>query len=165
MNGVGFEQVAEHLDMSERNARDVVKRLSLDLGAESLDSVRVAYVRHLRSMAAGRGGEEQYNLARAKARQAEVDADLKSVQLAERLHQLVPAEEVQQTIEDAFSAVRGELLGMRERILDMVEAETGKRVDDGLLTDIFDAALANLAAREGDSASDGEPDMEDLSAA
>ncbi|SDR38632.1 hypothetical protein SAMN04490186_5887 [Pseudomonas grimontii] len=50
-------EIAEHLDMSERAARDVLKRLNLDWQAVSLADIRTAYIRDLREKAAGRGGQ------------------------------------------------------------------------------------------------------------
>jgi RecB family endonuclease NucS len=49
--------VARHLDMSERNLRDVLRGLGIDWPVDSIDSVRVAYIRDLREKAAGRGGD------------------------------------------------------------------------------------------------------------
>lgn len=48
-------EVADHLDMSERNARDVLKALDLDWQTASLDEIRTAYIRDLRGKPLGAG--------------------------------------------------------------------------------------------------------------
>jgi len=51
-------EVSEHLDMSDRNLRDVLSLLDLDHKEVPLSKVRVTYIRHLREVAAGRGSAE-----------------------------------------------------------------------------------------------------------
>ena len=51
-------EIAEHLDMSDRNLRDVLKMLDLDHKQASLSTIRVGYIRRLREQAAGRMGDE-----------------------------------------------------------------------------------------------------------
>jgi phage terminase Nu1 subunit (DNA packaging protein) len=46
--------IAAHLDMSERNLRDVLDMLALDHKRVTQRDIRVAYIRHLRETAAGR---------------------------------------------------------------------------------------------------------------
>jgi phage terminase Nu1 subunit (DNA packaging protein) len=51
------QEIAEHLDMSERNLRDVLQLVGLDHKQASMGAVRVAYIRRLREQAAGRSGD------------------------------------------------------------------------------------------------------------
>lgn len=51
-------EIAEHLDMSDRNLRDLLQSLDLDHKQASLPAIRVAYIRRLREQAAGRQGSE-----------------------------------------------------------------------------------------------------------
>lgn len=55
-------EIAEHLDMSDRNLRDVLQVLDLDHKHASLTAVRVGYIRRLREQAAGRAGNEEGGL-------------------------------------------------------------------------------------------------------
>jgi len=48
------EEIAAHLDMSDRNVRDVLTQLGLDHKEAGMSQVRVAYIRRLREQAAGR---------------------------------------------------------------------------------------------------------------
>lgn len=51
-------EVAEHLDMSDRNLRNVLALLGMDHKEVALSKLRVGYIRHLREVAAGRVGGE-----------------------------------------------------------------------------------------------------------
>lgn len=60
-------ELAEHLDMSERNLRDVLGAIGLDHRSSSRDEIRIGYIRHLREQAAGRGTGNGLNLAEERA--------------------------------------------------------------------------------------------------
>lgn len=63
-------EIAEHLDMSDRNLRDVLQALDLDHKQVSLSALRVAYIRRLREQAAGRSGSEAGGLDLVQERAA-----------------------------------------------------------------------------------------------
>ncbi len=51
-------EIAAHLDMSERNLRDLLEQLGITHTKSTLAEIRIAYVRRLREQAAGRLGSE-----------------------------------------------------------------------------------------------------------
>ncbi len=63
-------EVAEHLDMTDRNLRDVLAMLGMDHKEVPLSRLRVGYIRHLREQAAGRMGAEVGGLDLAQERAA-----------------------------------------------------------------------------------------------
>jgi phage terminase Nu1 subunit (DNA packaging protein) len=63
-------EIAEHLDMSDRNLRDVLQALDLDHKQVSLSALRIAYIRRLRDQAAGRLGNEAGGLDLVQERAA-----------------------------------------------------------------------------------------------
>lgn len=63
-------EIADHLDMSDRNLRDVLQELNLDHKQVSLSVLRVAYIRRLREQAAGRMGNEAGGLDLVQERAA-----------------------------------------------------------------------------------------------
>lgn len=63
-------EIAEHLDMSDRNLRDVLAALGLDHKVAALSTVRVGYIRHLREQAAGRMGGDGNGLDLVQERAA-----------------------------------------------------------------------------------------------
>lgn len=63
-------EIAEHLDMSDRNLRDLLQALGMDHKQVSLSALRVAYIRRLRDQAAGRMGNETGGLDLVQERAA-----------------------------------------------------------------------------------------------
>lgn len=61
------QEIAAHLDMSERNLRDVLQAVGLDHKQVPLSTIRIAYIRKLREEAAGRGGNGPLDLAQERA--------------------------------------------------------------------------------------------------
>jgi len=71
------EEIGEHLDMTDRNFREIRDKLADRLGIDperaswwqdtSMDLIRVEYIRYMREMASGRGGDQQYDLTRERA--------------------------------------------------------------------------------------------------
>ena len=69
-----LKSIATHLDMSERNLRDVLTKIKLDHRKASLTDIRIGYIRHMRDQAAGRGGDEQQSLTKARTEESEIKA-------------------------------------------------------------------------------------------
>ena len=63
-------EIGAHLDMSDRNLRDVLEQLGLSRTQASLAEIRVAYIRRLREQAAGRLGDTIGGLDLAQERAA-----------------------------------------------------------------------------------------------
>lgn len=51
------QEIAEHLDMSDRNLRDLLQAVGLDHKQAAMSEIRLAYIRRLREQAAGRMGD------------------------------------------------------------------------------------------------------------
>ena len=84
------EQVAQHLDMSVRNCREVLKTLGIDWADSTLDEIRTAYIRDLREKAAGRGGSQVEQLNSARIEESTVKAANGRLAYHEKLGTLVP---------------------------------------------------------------------------
>ena len=158
-----LREIGVHLDMSPESARQSL--LATGLGTDdSLEAIRVGYIRRLRKAASGHHPEDvQRRLAEAKAREAEVSADLKSVQLAELTGQFVPAVEVESALDEAFGAVRSEVVSMPDRIVDVL-AEMGISVEPDVFDGLIQNTLCHLAANEADAEADDQAQLEDVSA-
>lgn len=156
-------QIAKHLDISQKTVSILLNdKLGIDHRITGLDEIRVAYIRHLREQAAGRAGDDQYGLTRARTRESELTGDLKSVELAIKLGELVPAADFEEALSGPLEAVRNELLSLRERLIAIVEAETGARINEDLVDEAVKAAFTNLAAHEDDAAEGDEEKLEDI---
>ena len=103
--------IAEHLDMSERNLRTVAKSLGVDLQHATLDEVRVAYIRDLREKAAGRGGSNVDELNKARLEDLQVKSANGRLAYHEKLGTLVPAEAAEHCLVDWASFANREYSG------------------------------------------------------
>ncbi len=159
-------EVAEHLDMSERNAREVLNRLDVDWRTASLDEIRIAYIRDLREKAAGRGGDDQAALTRARVRDHLASAELKELQILERSKELVPVAEIEPWLTAMVAAARTEMLALPDALAQELRALYGVDIDASLIEDRIHVALNHLASRlQDDMADDDAPGGEDVGTA
>lgn len=134
--------VADHLDLSQQAVSQLLQRLGCDLATATLDQIRVAYIRHLRAMAAGQGGDalaaERLRLTAARRIKAELQARTMAGELVE-------AAAVSRGITDAAAAMRASL----ERIGDRIGPRLAELTDPDACTDLvsreIDDALVQLA--------------------
>jgi hypothetical protein len=133
--------VAEHLDMSQPKASKLLAGLGLDLSA-GLDAVRVAYIRQLRSAAAGRDGPdlagERLMLTAARRRMAEVD-------LRTRCGELVEADEIRRALVGIAAGLRTTLERLPDVLGPRLAVESDEHAVTALLTVEIDGALDAFA--------------------
>jgi phage terminase Nu1 subunit (DNA packaging protein) len=60
-------EIAEHLDASDRTIRELQDKLGFNCKTNTVDEIRVAYIRHLREQAAGRATNGDLDLASERA--------------------------------------------------------------------------------------------------
>ena len=60
-------EIAAHLDLSDRSVREFITRYNIDHKASTLTELRIAYIRHLREMAAGRATDGTIDLPTERA--------------------------------------------------------------------------------------------------
>jgi len=144
--------IADHLDMSDRNLREVLKKLNLDHRKHSKDEIRIAYIRHLRDQASGRGGEDQASLTKARTREARINADSKELQYFKDVGLLVPVEEIEPVLTSWAVLARSETTNALNKIRISIESKYNIKIDqdliDGPLVDAF-AAIANYPKNNG----------------
>ena len=148
-------EIAAHLDMSERNLRDVLRALDLDHKEVPLSAIRTAYIRRLREEAAGRGGEATFELSAERARLAREQADKIAMQNAVTRGELAPAHLLEEVLARA-GARAGRLLetipGLLRRRLPQLTA------DDIAAVAVVVAKARNIAADMRLSDLEREPD-------
>jgi len=145
-------EVAKHLDMSVRNLREVLGRLGLNTKNNTLDEIRVAYIRHVREGAAGRGGNDQVNLTRARTREAVASAHLKELDVKTKMGTLIPVDEIEPSLEALVVALRTELLILPDKLTMAVKTMYDVDIDPLLIEEPIHEALQHFA--DGTSASD-----------
>lgn len=125
----------------------------------------LAYCERLRTEAAGRGGDDQAALTRARTREAEASAELKVLQIMERSRQLVPVAEIEPQLQAMVAAARSELLALPDALTHELRALYGMEIDASLIEDRINVALSHLASRlEADLAGDVEAGGESMGA-
>lgn len=141
-------EIAEHLDMSERNLREVLVQVGLGSRSATLAEIRIAYIRRLREQSAGRD-DKLANERAALARSQRMGQDIKNA-IAQReyapiglLTDVLAAASA--AVNDRFEALRGDL---RKRCPDL--SETALATIDAMLADArseWARSSASLAMR------------------
>jgi hypothetical protein len=138
-------EIAEHLDMSERNARDVLKGLTLDWQTASMDEIRTAYIRDLRAKAAGRGGSQLEELNRARIDDLQQKSANGRLLYHEKLRSLIPAGEADRVLSDWAGYASREFQGSLERIIQEIESVQKVTVDRSVVAKIAGPTTERIA--------------------
>jgi terminase small subunit / prophage DNA-packing protein len=149
--------LAQLFDCDEKTVRNLANRGIVVKAARgqfvASQSIR-NYVRHLRSTASGRGGEEeQLVLTQQRARFAKEQADSVSLKNAVLRGQLVSAREVESRWAGVFSAIRARMIGI---VSDAVQALPHLTRHDSETLDRLVRDALNEAADEAGAVSEPE---------
>jgi len=165
-------EIAEHLDLSERAVRDVLEEQGLNHKQSTLDQIRVAYIRHLREIAAGRGGSDGVELVKERALLAREMRIAKAMQNAERRAELAPVAVLEQVLASTgakigkiLATIKGEI---RRRFPQLTSADL-VAVDEVVSKAMAQAAGLSLSALQAEESADrednAEPDQREVEAA
>ncbi|MDD3519023.1 MAG: hypothetical protein PHQ14_11790 [Chromatiales bacterium] len=127
----------------------------------------VAYCENLRTQAAGRGGDDQFELTKQRARLAEADARLKELDYHERIGNLVAVSELEPALMSWASFARGEFENAFEGFVASIESRHDITIDEAELRAFINPALNAIAAypsrlpQQDDEATDAEPESTD----
>ena len=122
-------EIASHLDMSEGNASSVCRSLGIDRKKLSLEQIRVAYIQDLREKAAGRGGDDNKELTRARIRDTNASADLREIQFYENAGRLVSIDDMEPLLDAWAVQARGEVVNAVNKIVADIEGQHSVEVD------------------------------------
>lgn len=139
------KKIAEHLGMTQQAVSQQLAALKIDVKTATLDEIRIAYIEHLRGVAAGHRSSDGFDLARERALTEQVDRELKQLTLAEKKGQLVNLAQLEPEMLRMFVAFRTELLSRDDKLKSEVDALYGIDVDLGLINVHTRNALAQLA--------------------
>jgi phage terminase Nu1 subunit (DNA packaging protein) len=134
-------EVATHLDMQPRQVRELRDRNIIpDPREADLESIRVAYIRHLREQAAGRRGEGPDSIADARTRLAQARTrgeELKNAQLEGRL---IEAGRVAATWSELVTTARNRLRALPRRAVTLIPGFTNAMARRllGLIDEVLD---------------------------
>ncbi|MBF0461258.1 MAG: hypothetical protein HQL87_07670 [Magnetococcales bacterium] len=151
-------EMAQHLGMSSRNLRDVLKTLGFPSRGVNIDTLRLRYIEHLRSLASGRATET----ATAKATGATTAGGVPSIGLEKALltraqrelaeHHLAVAkgkfialDDMKTDAFEMFRRVRDRMQGIPVRVSNELAGASDPRAIEAVLDGEIRAALVELS--------------------
>ena len=142
-------EVAEHLDLSTTRIHGLVKAGILPNGgraAYDLDACRVAYIRYIREIAAGRGSKDgSVDLVAERARLTRAQAECAERRNAVQAGEFLARNEVHRLVTSAFARVRAKMLSLPSKLAPLVSGTTSAKAQGALKSEIY-AALNELGS-------------------
>ncbi len=142
-------EVGAHLDLSDRTIRELLDRGVLPnarRGALDLDACRLAYIAHLREVAAGRAlGPSGDDLTAERARLAREQADHFALKNAAMRLELLPRADITRAVAAAFGHVRDRLVQLPARLAAPLARASDPADVRARLSDAVNAALVELS--------------------
>ena len=154
------KEVARHLSLSQQAVSQLVASGVIPAptgrGTMDLDQCRVAYITHLREIAAGRsaGDPEAPNLVLERARLARAQADAQERKNLEADEQLIDMDEASNLFFEEARRARDAWLNWPSRVAPLAAAKLGMPVDPLLevLNEHVHQQLVDLGGQEFDDA-------------
>ncbi len=141
-------ECARMIGLSERRFRELLDEGVLQrrsAGKYKFEEIVPAYCAHLREIAAGRGGQDaQAQKAVDDARRAKVMADRAELEYAELKGELVPAEQVADTLHAAVQIFRTRMLALPSSLSPRVGARD-PALAEKMIREHVNEVLENLA--------------------
>lgn len=162
------KEVAAHLDMSDRNLRDLIDRgviKATDRRNLDFEDCRRQYIRYLRDCAAGRKSDaddgDAPDLVQERARLAREQADHYAMKNAAMRRELLPEAEVALAVESVFGRVKSLLLKLPPKAAPLIHKLQSASAVRNKLTEMIHEALDELAATEVVASATAGDDEED----
>ncbi|WP_196480985.1 MarR family transcriptional regulator [Burkholderia territorii] len=152
------QQIAEHLDLDQSAVSRFVDKVQLDYREATLDAIRIAYIRHLREMAAGRASGSGIDLVAERAKTEIVDREIKLLTLAEKKGQLVNVAQLEQAFGQMVGAFQTELLALPDKLVQELRALYDVEVDVEWLNEHMYGCLEQLSQYDPDRPRGDPPD-------
>jgi hypothetical protein len=140
------KEISQHLDMSERNCRDVLKALDIDWTVSSLDEIRTAYIRDLREKAAGRGGSQVELLNAARIEESTVKSANGRLAYHEKLGTLVPTADAAFVLNEWASFANREYQGGFEKLAQELEATLKVSIDRSMVARVAGITVSRIGS-------------------
>lgn len=139
------QEIAAHLGMDQGAVSRHLGVLGIDWKVASMDEIRLAYLKHLRSVASGHMSSDGVDLTYERAMTERVDRELKLLTLAEKRGQVVNLEQLEPELSRMIGAFRTALLSRDDKLKAEVDALYGIELDLSILNDHTRSALRQLA--------------------
>lgn len=151
------QEIATHLGMDQGAVSRHLGVLGIDWKTAGMDEIRLAYLKHLRSVAAGHMSSDGVDLTYERAMTERVDRELKLLTLAEKRGQVVNLEQLEPELSRMIGAFRTALLSRDDKLKAEIDALYGIELDLSLLNDYTRSALRQLARYDAERGGFAEP--------
>lgn len=148
------QEIADHLDLSQKAVSQFLEQSKIDWLVTSLDEIRILYIKNLRAQASGHRSQDGLDLVRERVLSERVDRELKQFTLAEKKGELINIAQLEPELTQMIGAFRSELLSRDDKLKTTLDALYGIDVDIHLLKDCTYAALNHLARYDAGRAPD-----------
>lgn len=145
------KEIAHHIDLSQPAVSGLMEKLGIDWKSSDLETIRIAYIRHLREQAAGRAAAGDIDLPTERALLAKEQRVRIEMQNAVTRKELAPVDLIEEVLAKAGSRAA--------RILDTIPGLVRRRAPD-LNADILDAIQAEVAKARNIAAAVSLADLE-----
>lgn len=135
--------IAAHLDMSDRAVREFLDAAGIEHKLSTLSEIRVAYIRRLREVAAGRSANGDTTLAGERALLARAQRERIEMDNAQARGMLIPADMLEPKLNAAFVAARTKWLDAVPRLARSLPDDPAAR--EKMLQGEFEDFLRRLA--------------------
>jgi phage terminase Nu1 subunit (DNA packaging protein) len=135
-------EAAKHIDMGQRRFFELLDHgVITRKGKEGygLDEVRLAYIQHLRKVAAGRGGDSDIDLSSERALLARQQTESVALRNAIARGEYASIEEIALQVETEYSIVRERLLTIPGKLSDGLAMRSREEIEAGLLEELSEA--------------------------
>lgn len=130
--------------ISQQAVSDAITRGVLVAGGTYAEWL-LAYSAHMREQAAGRGGDDQGNLTKARARQAIADATLKELQYRREIRDVIAVAELEPSLITWIVGIRSAVENLAARLVALIESKHGIEIDTADVDDLVCTALDAIA--------------------
>lgn len=137
--------------MSQQQISKIMERLDIDWTTASVDEVRVAYIRHLRVVAAGHESGDGTSLVGERILTERVDREMKQLMLDEKKGYLVNPTQLMDEIKQMCIAFREELLARDNKLKSELDAMYLLNIDIALLNEFTYAAISQFGKYSPDT--------------
>jgi len=142
------QEIAEHLGISQQAVSQQMSPIGIDWQQSSMDEIRLAYLSHLRGVAAGHRSADGMDLARERALTEQVDRELKMLTLAEKKGQLVNVGQLEPELQRQYIAFKSELEARDDKLKEELDLLYGIDIDLELISSHTRNALSHLSRHD-----------------
>ena len=135
--------------MNQSEVSRHLKRLGLDAKTDDMDTIRLAYIQHLREVAAAHISSDGDDLTKVRIQNETADLELKRITIAERRGQVVNLEQLKPDLANAFYHIKTSLLTAADKLKPVIDARYGIDFDVNLINAEHDHALVELSRYAG----------------